>query len=105
MAQLLGWLVAYSHDFRRVAIMTLLDGVRVPAALRPGVRLDIDGTLLTTTERDSLGVATVSLDGEVIAQVDRLIFRHFPVAAPEPLVRRFLYYGGITDLAALERRP
>jgi len=67
MAQLLGWLVCYSHDFRRVAIMTLLDGVRVPAALRPGVRLDIDGTLVTNTERDSLGVATVSLDGEVIA--------------------------------------
>lgn len=104
MAQLLGWLVAYSHDFRLVAIMSLIGEARLPAQLKPGVTLDIEGHLLTNTERDSLGRATVSLDGETIARVDRLIFRHFPVPAPEILVERFLYYGGIDNLAALERR-
>ncbi len=101
-AQLLGWLVAYSHDFRLAAIMSLVGDARVPSALKPGVRLDIEATLVTNTARDSLGTGRVSLDGETIAQVDRLIFRHFPVRAPEPLLRRFLYYGGIDDLAALE---
>jgi 3-hydroxyacyl-[acyl-carrier-protein] dehydratase len=104
MAQLLGWLVAYSHDFRLVAIMTLIGEARLPAALKPGVKLDVEGHLLTNTERDSLGSATVSLDGNVIAQVDRLIFRHFPAPEPEPLVRRFLYYSGIEDLAVFEHQ-
>jgi hypothetical protein len=49
-------------------------------------------------------MATASLNGEVVARVDRLIFRHFAVPNPEALVNRFLYYGGIEDLAALERQ-
>jgi len=105
MAQMLGWLVAYSHDFRLAAIMTLLGDVRIPPALKPGVKLDIEGALVTNTERDSMGRATVSLDGEVIAQVDRLIFIHFPVPTPDALLKRFIYYGGIEDLAALEQKP
>ncbi|MGH7409459.1 MAG: hypothetical protein ACREJ6_00115 [Candidatus Methylomirabilis sp.] len=103
MAQLLGWLVAYSHDFRYAAIMGLIGGACLPAALRPGVRLEIDGTLVSHTDRDSLGTATIFLEGAMVAQVDRLIFRHFPVPVPERLLERFLYYGGIEDLAALER--
>jgi len=103
MAQLLGWLVAYSHDFRRVAIMSLISGVRLPSRLKPGVTLDIEGTLVTNTERDSLGTATVSLSGDPVAHVERLIFRHFHAPSPEPLLKRFLYYGGIEDLAKLER--
>ena len=105
MAQLLGWLVAYSHDFRYGAIVGLIGGARLPAALRPGVRLEIDGNLVSSSERDSLGMATVSIDGAVVAQVERLIFRHFSVPTPERLRERFLYYGGIEDLAALERAP
>ncbi len=103
MAQLLGWLVTYSHDFRYAAIMGLIGGARLPPALRPGVRLEIEGSLVRNTERDSLGTATVFLEGAMVAQVDRLIFRHFPVPSPERLLERFLYYGGIEDLAALER--
>jgi 3-hydroxyacyl-[acyl-carrier-protein] dehydratase len=102
MAQLLGWLIAYSHDFQRVAIMSLIGGVRIPSRLKPGITLDIEGTLVTNTERDSLGTATVSLGGDPIARVERLIFRHFQAPAPEPLLKRFLYYGGIEDLAKLE---
>ena len=104
MAQLVGWLVAYSHDFRVAAIMSLIGGAQLPTRLKPGITLEIEGTLVTNTERDSLGAATVSLGGELIAKVDRLIFRHFPIPSPERLVERFLYYGGIDDLAALERR-
>ena len=83
--------------------MGLIAGARLPAALKPGVRLEIDGHLVSSGERDSLGTATLCLDGAVIAQVERLIFGHLPVPAPERLRERFLYYGGIEDLAALER--
>jgi len=105
MAQLLGWLVAYSHDFRYAAIMGLIGGAHLPSSLRPGVRLEIEGTLVTSAERDSLGTATVRLEGAMVARVERLIFRHVSVPTPERLLERFLYYGGIEDLAALERRP
>jgi 3-hydroxyacyl-[acyl-carrier-protein] dehydratase len=103
MAQLLGWLASYSYDFRCVAVLALMSDVTVPAALKPGARVEIDGRLLTTTERDSLGAATATVDGRVIARVDRLILHHVPLPAGQTAREFFLYYAGVDDLASLER--
>ena len=103
MAQLLGWLASYSYDFRCVAVLALISDVTVPPALKPGARVEIDGRLLTTTERDSLGAATASIDGQVIARVDRLILHHVPLPVGQTAREFFLYYAGVDDLASLER--
>ena len=42
MAQLLGWLASYSYDFRCVAVLALMSEVTVPAALKPGARVEIE---------------------------------------------------------------
>jgi 3-hydroxyacyl-[acyl-carrier-protein] dehydratase len=73
MAQLLGWLVSYSNDFRCLAVLALISDVTVPAALPPGIRAEIDGRLLSTTASDSLGTATATVDGQIVAKVERLI--------------------------------
>jgi 3-hydroxyacyl-[acyl-carrier-protein] dehydratase len=103
MAQLLGWLASYSYDFRCVAVLAMISDAMVPAALKPGARVEIDGRLLTTTERDSLGAATAAVDGQIIARVDRLILHHVPLPTGETAREFFLYYAGIDDLSSLER--
>jgi 3-hydroxyacyl-[acyl-carrier-protein] dehydratase len=102
MAQLLGWLASYSYDFRCVAVLALISDVTVPAALKPGARVEIEGKLLSTSERDSLGAATATVDGEIVARVDRLILHHVALPAGETARDFFLYYAGIDDLSSLE---
>src|SRR5437660_12435156 len=103
MAQLLGWLASYSYDFRCVAVLALISDVTVPTILKPGTRVEIDGRLLTTTERDSLGAATAAVDGQIIARVDRLILHHVPLPAGQTAREFFLYFAGGSDVASLER--
>jgi 3-hydroxyacyl-[acyl-carrier-protein] dehydratase len=103
MAQLLGWLVSYSNDFRCVAVLALISDVTVPTALKPGTRAEIDGRLLTTTHSDSLGAATAVVDGQIVARVGRLVLHHVPLPAGETAREFFLQYAGVDDLSSLER--
>ncbi|RMG04938.1 MAG: hypothetical protein D6726_02405 [Nitrospirae bacterium] len=95
MAQLLGWLIIYSHDFNLSAIMSLLQDVDVPSGLRPGFIAEIRGEILSTTKRDSLGRAEVLIDGKRVASVERLIYSHFKGFPPDELKKRFEYYSGL----------
>ena len=104
MAQLLGCLVSYSHDFRCLAVLALIADVTVPAALKPGTRAEIDGRLLTMTDSDSLGRATAVVDGQIVARVERLILHHVPLPAGESTREFMLQYAGVDDLSSLERR-
>lgn len=105
MAQVLGWLVIYSHDFRISAVMSLIEGVSVPSALKPGVTVEIHGEIVSTSKRDSLGRAKVLLDGQVIASLDRIIYSHFHKVNQEELINRFSYYSGIDSAIIKEQVP
>lgn len=100
MAQLLGWLVCYSHDFEISCIMSLIEGVRVPAELRPGLQATICGEIMSTNRKDTLGKAWVKVGGEPLASMERIIYAHFPEPNPKELAERFVYYGGRRDLLA-----
>lgn len=95
MAQVLGWLVIYSHDFRISAVMSLIEGVTILPALQPGVTVEIHGEIISTSKRDSLGRAWITLEGRTIASLDRIIFSHFHKVNPEELINRFCYYSGM----------
>ena len=103
MAQLLGWLIIYSHDFKLSAIMSLVDGVRVPAGLRPGFSAEIHAELLSTSRRDSLGKARILVRGEEVASVERLIFSHVPNVDRSELIARFSYYSGISPESLMDK--
>lgn len=94
MAQLLGWLIIYSHDFTLTTVLALVDGATLTPDLRPGFTAEIHGELLSTSKRDSLGTARILVDGREIASVSRIIYGHFGPVDPEELSRRFKYYGG-----------
>ncbi len=95
MAQLLGWLIIYSHDFRLSAIMSLIETVAVTPNLRPGFKAEIRGEIISTSRRDSLGMARMYVDGELIAAVDRIIYSHIHKVNPQDLSQLFGYYSGL----------
>lgn len=95
MAQLLGWLIIYSHDFKLSAIMSLIEDIDIPANLRPGFRADIHAEIISTSERDSLGNARIYVDGKLIASMNRIIYTHFHKVNPEELSNLFHYYSGL----------
>ncbi|MGE5239026.1 MAG: hypothetical protein ACM3ON_09505 [Chloroflexota bacterium] len=95
MAQLLGWLVVYSHDFKLSAVMSLIENVTVTSRARPGLRAEVYGEILSTSARDSLGKAWISVNGNIVATLDRIIYSHFHKVNPEELARRFEYYSGL----------
>jgi 3-hydroxyacyl-[acyl-carrier-protein] dehydratase len=89
MAQLL------SHDFQLSAIMSLIEDVKVPTRLRPGFKADIQAEIISTSRRDSLGRALVSVEGKPIASMNRIIYSHFHKINREELMERFRYYSGL----------
>ena len=95
MAQLLGWLIICSHDFTVSPIMSLVEGVSLRPRLRPGFQAQIEAEITSTSSKDSLGKARMSVGGEVIASMDRIIYSHFPAGDPADLRDRFRYYSGL----------
>jgi len=94
MAQLLGWLIIHTHDFRLSAVMSLIEDVKVAPDLRPGFSAEISGRLLSTSMSDSLGSAQMRVDGREIASIGRIIYFHSSVTDQDALRRMFRYYGG-----------
>ena len=95
MAQLLGWLIIYSHDFRLSAVMSLVEGASVMPKLRPGFRAEIHGEIISTSKRDSLGRAWITVDGKTAASMDRIIYSHVHKVNSADLMNLFYYYSGI----------
>lgn len=95
MAQLLGWLVIYSHDFRISAVMSLVENAKVAPGLRPGFMAEIHGEIISTSKRDSLGRAWITAEGETIASMDRIIYSHVQKVDSRALADWFYYYSGI----------
>lgn len=91
MAQLLGWLIIYSHDFRYLPIISLIEEVTVPPHMNPGFRADIHAEILSTSETDSSGKAMIHVQGGLVASAGRMIFSHFGGPGPEVLLKRFAY--------------
>ena len=97
MAQLLGWLIIYSHDFHLMPIMSLIEEVTLTPHLRPGFKAEIHGQIVSSSKMDSLGKAQVSVDGKVIASLGRIIYSHIHQVTPEDLTQLFRYYSGLKN--------
>jgi len=89
MAQVLGWLIIYSHDFLRFPIISLLEDVEVMSDMAPGFEARVSAHIVSTTETDSLGKAEIHVDGESIARADRMIYSHFSAHDPVNLRNQF----------------
>ncbi len=104
MAQLLGWLINYSHDFKILAIMSVIEGVKVSSDLRPGFEARIEAEIISTSKRDSIGRARIEVQGETVASMGRIIYSHFQIEDPGELSRWFSYYSGLKEPATAARK-
>ena len=95
MAQLLGWLIIISHDFRLSPIMSLLEEVTLTPHLRPGFKAEIHGEIVASSRRDSLGKARMYVEGKSIASLERIIYSHIHPVNRQDLIQLFRYYSGL----------
>lgn len=93
MAQITGWLVVYTHDFKTSCVISLIDDAEVTSDLRPGHSVEIHGEIIDTNERASLCRARIERDGVVVARAERFVYPHFHNDDPEGLKERFRNYG------------
>jgi 3-hydroxyacyl-[acyl-carrier-protein] dehydratase len=105
MAQLLGWLIIYSHDFRLSPFMSLIEDVRIPHNLRPDFSAEIHARLLSTSTTDSLGSAQMVVNGELIASIGRIIYSHTRKVNAADLIQLFSYYSGFDKSQFLGDAP
>ena len=94
MAQLLGWLVAFTQDFKAMPLMAQIRDVAAPSDMRPGFAARIRADLLSTTDTDSAGSAEMFVDEKPVASIGRILYTHMPISNPESLRKRFEYAGG-----------
>ncbi|MGO9020459.1 MAG: beta-hydroxyacyl-ACP dehydratase [Syntrophobacteraceae bacterium] len=94
MAQLLGWLIVYTHDFRSHGILTLIEDVTLAPALQPGFSAEISARLISSSDTDSLGTVRMTVDGREIASIGRIIYVHKQIVSTEQMRQLFRYYGG-----------
>jgi 3-hydroxyacyl-[acyl-carrier-protein] dehydratase len=95
MAQILGWLIIYSHDFKLSTFLALAEDVAVAPCLRPGFSAEIHAELISTSKKDSLGKVRMYVSGSEIARVNRIIYGHVPEVRPGDLRKLFTYYSGL----------
>lgn len=89
MAQFLGWLIMYSHDFQYFPIISLLEHVEMAPDMVPGFEARVQARIVSTTATDSLGKAEIRVNGKPIARADRMIYSHFAVSDPMKLRNQF----------------
>ena len=94
MAQLLGWLIIYSHDFILSPFMSLVEKADFESSLRPDFKAEIHAQLISTSTTDSLGQARILIDGQQIASMERIIYSHSKKANPTRLKQLFSYSSG-----------
>jgi len=94
MAQLIGWLITYSHDFELTSLLTMVENVTLPSRMTPGATAEIHGEIISTTKDGTLARGKVLVDGKEVGNVERIIFAHFASVPKEELKQRFAYYGG-----------
>ena len=94
MIQLLGWAAISKMNYTSTVVLTALQDVTLPTDLGPGTTLELEGQLMGSNKRGSVGRTWARVDGEVVAEVGRVLYGHVPGADPELLKRRLAYYGG-----------
>lgn len=94
MAQFLGWLIFYSHDFTLFPIISLVDSVSVRPDMAPGFSAQITARLLSTQNTDSMGSAEIWVNGKCVAKAGRMIYTHMEALDSAALKEQFNTMAG-----------
>jgi 3-hydroxyacyl-[acyl-carrier-protein] dehydratase len=96
-AQVAGWLINYTHEFRVSAIMSLVEGVTNYRYVNPGIQLFLEAEILAAREDGSEACGRAMINGEMVMNVERILFIHY-LPPDEAFVQgereRFRYMSG-----------
>jgi 3-hydroxymyristoyl/3-hydroxydecanoyl-(acyl carrier protein) dehydratase len=92
-AQVAGWLVNVSHNFKVLAIMSLVEGVSITRQIKPGDQVLLEATLNRSTDKGSECSGTVWRNEEVMVRVERILFYHYLVPSSEAIERVKAYFA------------
>jgi len=96
-AQVAGWLVNATMDFKVSALMSLVEGVRFVKDVRPGDKIILEAELLNLQDGASEASGNAKVDNEIVMTVNRILFYHYQ-SPDEQFIQdekeRFNYFSG-----------
>ncbi len=95
MSQITGWLVVYTSRCETACAISLINNLRVPADLRAGTTVELNGEIVDSGKRWSECRAWVERDGETIASAERFVFPHFEEQNPAETAQLYRDIGWI----------
>jgi 3-hydroxyacyl-[acyl-carrier-protein] dehydratase len=95
MLQTTGFIVVRTSGYRVLPLFSMLEDCVLPPTLSPGVRLDLEGELVSSNPKGSMGRCEARVDGAVVASIGRVLFAHFPTPDEADLRRMFGVYGDV----------
>jgi 3-hydroxymyristoyl/3-hydroxydecanoyl-(acyl carrier protein) dehydratase len=96
-AQVAGWLVIASMDFRRGAIVSIIEDVAVLRDVRPGDQLTVDCRILDVDKRCAWALGRGYVGDQEAIRVGRMMFALVPFtggATAQRMRERFEYFSG-----------
>jgi 3-hydroxyacyl-[acyl-carrier-protein] dehydratase len=93
-AQAVGRLVLVTYEYRRATFLAAFDEVTVVHDLAPGHPVTIVGELVSTNPNGSVGKATATAGGRVVASVGRMLYAQTAHPDPDALRARFRALDG-----------
>lgn len=97
MAQVAGWLVNLSGDFRVSAIMSIVHGAAFQQPVHPGDQLEIQASVLEMEKHAAWTSCRATCSSVEVARVQRIMFALYPLqtdAEVEHEIQRFAYFSG-----------
>jgi 3-hydroxyacyl-[acyl-carrier-protein] dehydratase len=96
-AQVAGWLVIASLDFRQGAIVSIIQDVALLREVQPGHQLTVDCRILDVDKRCAWTAGRACVDSQEAVRVGRMMFALMPVtddALAQRMRERFEYFSG-----------
>jgi len=96
LAQLGGWTIALSTHWRYVAILLRIDKVRFYKPVRPGDQLILKVDILSINDNGSLIEGRAEVNGQVVAQAERIMYGNNPVPdhLKDFIKKSYIYVSG-----------
>jgi len=96
LAQMGGWTIALSTQWRYVAILLRIDKVRFYKPVRPGDQLILKVEILSINDNGSLIEGRAEVNGQVVAQAERIMYGNNPVPdhLKDFIKKSYIYVSG-----------
>lgn len=75
-AQVGGWVIAVSCDYKYSAVMGKISSSKFHRSVRPGDQLSVEVEIVSLSDYGSTVSGVAKVDGEIVAEVEKLMYVH-----------------------------